>query len=519
MTAAGHSAPGAAAKPARTRAQRTSLGALALSASSALRLTLQFAMLPVLARLVGPTEYGLVALAMPFILLANVVADGGMSYALGRRREASPTLESTVFWLGGAIGLTLALICCAIAYPLSALLDQPRLPGLLIALSPVLLLNSLTPVSNGRIIREGRFAVFAAGDCLSAVVAAATALTAAMNGAGAWSLVAQQLALWITKFVWVTWKGGATIRRDFHFAEAKPLLIFGFSTIGAMLSDFAARNLDTLIIGGVLGATSLGFYSMAYQIIRVPDMLIVGPLYLYIFTAVSRTGSGGRPEAIHELALASVRLSAAGLMPLFVGLALVADLAVSVVLGSKWLGAIPSLQLLGGAGFAIGMCAMMATNLMGRGRAGLQFRLSLLLATTTVLTVAGSARFGLGIVSATLSLGLLSVMTIYAFCLARDLKMPFARLASGFVPAAVGCAAMAGAVLLARRELAQAPPLLELLAMIVLGALAYAGALWLVAGRRLIGDVRAFARAQADKPTQEAAAGAAEIAETSPGLV
>lgn len=518
MTAAGHSAASSSAKRERSRAQRTSLGALALSASSALRLTLQFAMLPVLARLVGPTEYGLVALAMPFILLANVIADGGMSYALGRRREASPTLESTVFWLGGGIGLTLALICCAIAYPLSALLDQPRLPGLLIALSPVLLLNSLTPVSNGRIIREGRFAVFAAGDFLSTVVGVATALVAAAHGFGAWSLVAQQLALWITKFAWVTWKGGAIISRRFNFPEAKPLLVFGFSTIGAMLSDFAARNLDTLIIGGVLGATSLGFYSMAYQIIRVPDMLIVGPLYLYIFTAVSRTASEGRPEAIQRLALACVRLSASSLMPLFVGLALVADLAVSILLGPKWLGAIPSLQLLGGAGFAIGMCAMMATNLMGRGRSGLQFRMSLLLATATILTVAGSARFGLAVVSATLSGGLLLVMGIYVWRLAKDLEMRARTLASGFAPAAVGCVAMAAAVLFARKELAQAPPLVELLAMIAVGAVAYGAALWALAGRRLLADIRAFARAQADKPTQEAAAEAVELAETAPGI-
>ena len=70
------------------RLHRTSIGALALSASSALRLGLQLAMLPILARLIGPAEYGLVAMAMPFILFANVLSDGGMSLALGRRRRA-----------------------------------------------------------------------------------------------------------------------------------------------------------------------------------------------------------------------------------------------------------------------------------------------------------------------------------------------------------------------------------------------------------------------------------------------
>src|SRR5690349_12492293 len=76
---------------------RTSLGALAVSGASAVRLLFQLALLPILARLIGPAEYGLVALAMPFILLANVVADGGLVMALGRRHEASPALESTAF--------------------------------------------------------------------------------------------------------------------------------------------------------------------------------------------------------------------------------------------------------------------------------------------------------------------------------------------------------------------------------------------------------------------------------------
>ncbi|MDZ4054311.1 MAG: oligosaccharide flippase family protein, partial [Phenylobacterium sp.] len=105
--------PLASRKP---RLHRTSFGALALTAASSLRLLLQLALLPILARLVGPAEYGLVALAMPFILLANVLSDGGMGYALGRRAQASRELESTVFWLTAGLGAALALACCLAAF-------------------------------------------------------------------------------------------------------------------------------------------------------------------------------------------------------------------------------------------------------------------------------------------------------------------------------------------------------------------------------------------------------------------
>ncbi|HVI33298.1 oligosaccharide flippase family protein [Phenylobacterium sp.] len=498
-------------EPGRKRAfrlHRTSFGALALTGASALRLGLQFAMLPILARLIGPAEYGLVALAMPFILLANVLSDGGMGYALGRQREVSRDQESTVFWLSAAIGLTLALACAAAAWPMGALMDQPRLPLLIVALSPILLINSLTTVANGRIIREGRFAIFAAGDLISTVASALTALAAALAGWGAWALVAQQLVLWICKLAWVSSRAGAPIRLHYRFQEARKLLTFGAHTIGAILADFVSRNLDSLIVGGVLGATALGYYAMAYQIVRAPDMLISGPFYLYIFTAVARTAHGASREAMQDLAAAALRLGAFALAPLFVGLALVADLAVTLVLGDKWLEAIAPLRFLAAAGFFFCVCSIVATTFMGLGRTALRLKLSILLGVVTIATVAAVVRFGLEPVSAAAAGAMAVVCAVYLHVLARELKMSHGRLAAAFVPAALGCAAMAAAVLGARAALSSAPPGLELAGMIALGAVTYAAVIWLGARRRLMADLRAFGAAQAlaDAPVDPAIA-------------
>lgn len=485
-----------------TRLRRTSLGALALTGASALRLILQFALLPLLARLVGPAEYGLVALAMPFILLANVLADGGMGYALGRRREVGPELESTVFWLTAGIGASLALVCCAAALPMGAILGQPRLPLLIAALSPILLMNGLTAVSNGRIIREGRFAVFAAGDLISTGAGAATAVTAALHGWGAWSLVAQQLVLWTAKLIWVTWKGHAAIGFRWRLAEARGLLSFGLSTVGAILADFVSRNLDSLIVGGVLGVLSLGFYAMAYQIVRVPDMLISGPLYLYIFTAVSRTV--GDHKASGDLAVAALRLGSALLAPLFCGLALVADLAVPLVLGAGWTGAVAPLQILPWAGFFFCLCSIMATTAMGLGRSKLQLAMSLLLAVIAILVVALSARLGLPAVCAALACGMGAVSVIYVHQLARILSMSRRRLAVAFLPATVGAGTLTAAVLGVRGMLSSAPSPAIFAVAIGAGALSYLAVIALFR-RQLQQDVRAFARAQDDSPPPQPA--------------
>lgn len=494
------------ARPTRPpRLAHSSRGALALTGASAIRLIVQFAMLPVLARLIGPSEYGLIALAMPFILLANVLSDGGMGYALGRQQNATRQQESTVFWLSGVIGLTLALVCALAAWPMGALLSQPRLPLLIVALSPILLMNSLTAVSNGRIIRERRFGVFAAGDLISTGAGAATAFAAALAGWGAWALVAQQLALWTCKMVWVVWKGGVSIQLHYRFEEARNLLKFGAHTIGAILADFVSRNLDSLIVGGVLGTTVLGYYAMAYQIVRIPDMLISGPLYLYIFTAVARADADPLRRDVHALAAAGLRLGSATLAPLFLGLALVADLAVALVLGETWQGAVAPMRWLAAAGFFFCMCSIMATTLMGLGRAGLRLKLSLLLGVLTIGAVALTVGQGLTVLSAAVAATMAVVCAGYLLALSRNLEMPIGRLTAAFGPAAMSSGVMATAILVVRTQIGEAALILQFLSLLTVGAVAYLATIAVCGRRRLLQDLQDFGRAQDDGEVQPAA--------------
>jgi PST family polysaccharide transporter len=484
-------------------ARRTSLGALAVSGASAVRLGFQLALLPILARLIGPSEYGLVSLAMPFILLANVMADGGLVMALGRQKDAGPAMESTAFWLAAALGALLTALACAAAWPIGLVMREPRLPALILALSPILLMNSLTVVANGRIIRERRFGLFAGADLISTVAGAVTALWAATHGWGAWSLVAQQLVLWICKLAWVTARAGAQVRLMFRFAEMRDVLAFGAKTLGGTLADYASRNLDNLIVGAVLGATTLGYYAMAYQLIRIPDMLISGPFYYYIFTALSRASHAADREQVRDLSKAGLRIFATLLAPLFCGLALTADLAVGLVLGPKWSGAVAALRWLSLAGFGFCMCSTMAAMLTGLGRAGLQLRLAAMLSIATVVTVGGAVRFGLEPVSIALACGVAIVCAYYLHQLARQVATPVLVLLGAFGPAAAGGAALTAAVFGVRRLLAGAPPLAQLLAAIAAGALAYALVAVLPARRRLLADARAYARAQGDPAAGE----------------
>jgi PST family polysaccharide transporter len=176
--------------------------------------------------------------------------------------------------------------------------------------------------------------------------------------------------------------------------------------VGATLGDFVSRNAHSLIIGAVLGALPLGYYAMAYQIIRVPDLVISGPLYLLIFSTVAQAargqvGAARRPRSPWP----PCGWPRPGWRRCSHGLGLTAGLAVAVVLGPKWLDASTTLAWLCAAGLGFSLRRWSHATLMGLGRSGLQFRLALALGGATVAAVAVAAPFGVAVVGAAVAVG------------------------------------------------------------------------------------------------------------------
>ncbi len=322
-------------------------------------------------------------------------------------------------------------------------------------------------------------------------------MTAALHGWGAWSLVAQQLALWTCKVVWVVTASRVPIRLYCRPGQARELLRFGGHSIGSTLGDFVTRNIDNVIVGGVLGATALGYYAMAYQVVRVPDLVISGPLWLYIFSGVARAAdpkSGKSPGAI---VVAALRLTSTALAPIFIGLAVVAPLAVEVVLGEKWRGASGTLAWLCGAGVGFSLCSVSAATLMGLGRSELQLKMALAAGLATVVAVAAAAHFGVEAVGAGVAVATLSTAAAYVVVLARPLKLRPAATIGAFAPAVVGGAAMAAALLGAEPLVAGLAPVAKLISLVALGGVVYLGVVFALARRRLLEDLKAFGGAHA----------------------
>jgi O-antigen/teichoic acid export membrane protein len=468
--------------------RRVVLGTLALTVVNALKLGMQVAVLPILARLLGPSAFGLVALAMPLILLATMISDAGLGNALIRKRDSSRELESTIFWFSVGMSLGLALIVSLLAWPFAILLSEPALTPIIIALTVILPIGGSLAVPNALISREGKFTLFAIGDIVGGIGSSLAAIIAALAGAGAWSLVIQQCVLWVIKASWLLPVSGFRPMLLCRPRLALPYLGFGLNAVGANLVDFANKSFPTIVIGGLIGVVAAGHYSMAYQIVRVPELIISGPLYLSIFASVAQWDDDRRRTV--PLALRGLRGIVTLLAPLFCGLALVAHPAVELLLGSAWTETAPILMRLAPAGFLLGVYSFTGAILMGHGRSEYQFRLIVLCGCFFALGTLLGARYGGEGAAAGFSIGAAAAIPAYFFTLSKQLLTPIRVIAREILPPLVATLAMAVAVTALKQRLPSWNPALQLSTLALCGFVVFALVLALISGRQLWRDLQ-----------------------------
>jgi O-antigen/teichoic acid export membrane protein len=467
--------------------RRAFLGTIAMGTVNAARIGLQLLILPILARLLGPEAFGLIGLAMPFILLSSVLADAGLGTALMRQQNPSSELEATVFWISTAIGVSLTALLSALSWPVSRLFARPDLAPVLATLSLILTVGGSMAVANARIARRRDFSLFAIGDVLSTVLSAAAGISAALLGWGVWSLVIQQIILWLTKAAWLF--PTSQFRPTFvcRIELARPFLRFGVNSAAANLSDIIGRSLPPLVVGGTLGVTPLGHYSMAYQLTRVAELVISGPVSLSMLTAVSRTTDR---ETARSLVLRSLRIMVTALAFLFCGLALTADLATGLLLGPRWADTAPVLAALAPAGFLICLYSFMGAVLLGLGNSARQLTLSFLCGVAIFLGSVAGAQFDIVGVATGVSLGAAALVPVYIHSLARELRISAMSIMAGIVTPPAAAAVMILTVIGVRFEISHFSVPLQFVVAIASGIVAYAAVVAVMEGRTFMDDIR-----------------------------
>jgi O-antigen/teichoic acid export membrane protein len=303
----------------------------------------QFAASVVLARLLLPDAYGLVAIVWTFTGFAFLFNDLGIGAALVQSRTITEADASTAFFINAAVGICLTLVVLLLSGPISALVHQPQVAGLL-ALASVAFTLSNTMVPTALLERRMRFRVVAAIDLSTAVLGFAVSVVAAALGLGAKSLVIGPLATaassTVISFVAAGWVPRARPSRE----SARRLFAFGKHVTAFNVVNYWARNGDNVLIGRFVGAGELGLYNRAYMLMLMPVTQVAGVLgrvLLPVFSAMQDD-----PARLRAAVLRVSRASGVLFFPIVLGLAATANNFVLVAFGPRWRGAIPLVAIL-----------------------------------------------------------------------------------------------------------------------------------------------------------------------------
>jgi O-antigen/teichoic acid export membrane protein len=299
----------------------------------------------VLARLLVPKDFGLLALATIVVGVSQIIGSFGLGDALVVRRDFDERAKGTVLTLMLAIGTAMAVAVVAIAPLASDIFNEPRLTGVLAALAPTLVLSVI--VSYYGVLLQGELefrALFAAGAVQSGSYAS-VAITMAALGSGVWSLVVGQL-VGMTAFAATLFALAPTHpRTTFDRETAREAWRTGRGFVGQGILAFVHQNTDYVVVGRTLGAAQLGFYSNAYRLAELPLWGIADPVAKVTFPGFTRMRERG--EDVLPSFLSTLQAVALVTCPLGVLLSAAAEPFTAAVFGVKWVPMVAPLTIFG----------------------------------------------------------------------------------------------------------------------------------------------------------------------------
>jgi len=304
----------------------------------------QFVVAIVLARLLAPADFGLIALVTVFIAIANVFVQSGLNTALIQKKNADNLDFSTVFYASLAIAALLygVLFVCA---PLIADFynGQTKLIPVVRVLGLMLLLGAVSSVQEAYVARNMMFKKLFYRSVGAIIPSGIFGVMLAYMGFGIWALVGQQLMnsslMCIIMLFTVKWRP----QFAFSFARFKGLFSFGWKLLCSALLDTGYRNIRDLVIGKLFSPADLGFYNRGSQFPQIIITNINLSIQSVLLPSLS-TVQDDRPR-LKSLARRSIKTSAFLILPMMAGLAAVAKPLTLVLLGEKWLPAVPFIQI------------------------------------------------------------------------------------------------------------------------------------------------------------------------------
>lgn len=458
---------------------------------------ISFVSLIVYLRLLSASDFGLYAAALALVEVLGVIVTMLFHNALVQRPEITERHYDTAFCATLVLSLVMALACWGLAPLFAALLHRPSAVAVLAWMALVFPCSGVSATLVARQRRDLQFRSLAMRSLIGRVVGGGIGIAAAFRGAGLWSLVLQQIliAAISSAILWMS-----AVRRPrlrFACAEFRQLIGFGTLSVSALLLSTSIRRIYTLIASVLLGVEAAGYLNLSFRVVDV--------FWAIAATAVSQValpmlaGLQANPARFKRAYQFSTQFSCLVLYPCFVGLAAVAPDVIELLFGRRWLPSAPCAMALGFLVLVQAPRLLITPVLTALGRprdplVGLATELAFMLGLTAALGMRSlTAAIGVWVASECV------LALVFTGTLRRATGYGLFEQFRGVMKPLLASLLMAAAVIEMRSQLpADWGPLLRLLGLLPLGAVAFTGAAAFL-DRRLVADFLDFVRTGFDR--------------------
>lgn len=372
------------------------------------RASLQILQIAILARLLQPSDFGLMAIVAAIVSFAAIFSDMGLGSAIIHRQHITSQQLSSLYWLNLAAGFLLMLVVSLSSPFISWFYDDSSLTPLIMLASSNFFISALGQQLRVKAEKELRFASLARIEIFGATVGFMSAIGMAYSGFGVFSLVGASIvsALLTALLSWLVLADGWRPQFRFRFGEVRDFLNFGAYMIGNNIANNINMMADIFLGGRLLGASALGLYSLPRNLCLQVHALI-NPIVTRVgFPVMSRVQN--HPEQLRSIYLQTLRMTASVNFPLYAGIAVFAPELVVVLFGAKWTGSVDILRILALWGMFRSTMNPVGSLLLAVGKAELSFQWNM----TLVLIIPGVLWWGSHFGTIGLASGLLGLQVL-----------------------------------------------------------------------------------------------------------
>lgn len=328
-----------------------------------------------LARLLEPSEFGLIAMVMVIVGIAFIFTDVGLGSALIQRRRVLSVHYASVFYFNIFIGGILTLITFFSATWISDFYDNQQLIPITQIMALLFLINAFSSVQTNKLRKELNYATLAKANVLAAVLSGIIGISLAFYGAGVWSLVAQQLSRGVLYNISI-WNASRWVPSLlFSFKALKQLWGFGFRMFLSGFLDTIFTRLDVLIIGKLFSPAILGFFDQAKRLNQMIVQYSSGSIMAVLFPVLSKV-QNDLPR-FQNIAIKTLGIISFIVFFLLGAMYLISEELIVLLFTEKWLPSVEYFKILVLSGFSYPVSALLVNTLSSRGNSKAFFRLEI----------------------------------------------------------------------------------------------------------------------------------------------